>query len=68
MLCNITYCLLKQVFVIAFFNSPTCLSPGEHVLPHSFSGANDESLDVSSHLGWKNAAASDHETETFVDR
>jgi hypothetical protein len=31
-------------------------------------GTNDESLDVSSHLGWKNAAASYHETKAFMDR
>jgi hypothetical protein len=31
-------------------------------------GTNDESFDVSSHLGWKNASASYHETKAFVDR
>jgi len=35
---------------------------------HSFSGANDESLDVSSHLGWENATASDHEAKAVMDR
>jgi hypothetical protein len=31
-------------------------------------GTNDESLDVSSHLGWKNATASYYEAKTSVDR
>jgi len=41
---------------------------GERTLLHSFSGADDESLDVPSHLGWENATASYHETETVMDR
>jgi len=44
----------------------------EHISDLCFSllisGTNDESLDVSSHLGWKNATTSYYETKTFMDR
>lgn len=64
---NLRYVILTQLLVITSLTL-TYLSPGERILPYPFSGADDESLDVSSHLGWKNATACNHETKTLMDR